>query len=252
MGLFDAEIALVTGGASGIGEATARLLAAEGAQVVIADVNEDLGQQVADDLGARFARLDVSSGSQYREVVDSEAFTIGVLNAGIGLRYDNLDDVTDEAIMRALSINTFGVMAGTRELARSMAPRGGGRISVTASMAGLVSHPHSPVYGATKWGAVGWVLSIAPSLQARGISINAICPGIVDTPILGPGGGDMMRGMGMAVLTADEVAAAHIGALTSGNTGVAFTVQAIRGVNVHVFAEVEGYQSGGSAPGTRD
>ncbi len=244
MGLFDGQVALVTGGASGIGASTARRLIEEGAQVVVADVNDDLGIALANEIGANYEHLDVSSGPEYRRVIETYDFTLGILNAGIGMRFSDLDDVTDEQLTHVLMVNTFGVMAGTRDLARAMAKRGGGRISVTASMAGLVAHPQSPAYGASKWGAVGWVQSIAPQLEARGITINAVCPGLVDTPILGPGGGDMMRGMGMSLMSADDVADAHVVALTSGLTGALFTAQATRGVNVHEFAAIEGYQSG--------
>ena len=82
-------------------------------------------------------------------------------------------------------------------------------------MASLTAHVQSPVYGASKWGVMGWVRAIAPQLQTFDISINAVCPGLVDTPILGPGGGDMMRGMGMKVLDPEEVAEAHHRALTT-------------------------------------
>ena len=150
--------------------------------------------------------------------------------------------IGDEEIDRILGVNLNGVLYGTRELARTMAPRGGGRISVTASLGGLTAHHMSPIYAASKWGVVGWVRAIAPSLSERGVRVNGVCPALVDTPILGPGGGEMMRKLGLKTLTPAEVAAAHDLALRSEDTGQLFTVQVGRDVAPFTFAAVPGYQ----------
>ena len=89
---------------------------------------------------------------------------------------------------------------------------------------------------------LGLALAIAPALDAEGITINAVCPGLVDTPILGPGGGDMMREMGLKVLDPAEVARAHLDLLDSTRTGDIVTVQAESSVAVHTFNPVVGYQ----------
>lgn len=238
---FAGQRALVTGGASGIGEATSRLLIAEGASVVITDVNDDLGRALASEIGAEFAHLEVSDSAQTAALIAANEFTIGVLNAGVGARFDDLRNVSDELFERVMDVNMGGVFYGTRELFRSMAGRGGS-ISVTASIAGIAAHTQSPIYGASKSAVIGWIRAIAPSLQAEGVSINAVCPGLVDTPILGPGGADMMRGMGMKVLSASEVAEAHATSLLHSETGTIFTVQAEVPVGIHVFDPVAGYQ----------
>ena len=241
MDRFAGHQVLVTGGASGIGEATARALRAEGAQVVIADINDTLGRQVADEIGAEYEHLDVRKSDQWANVVQRHHFTDGVLNAGAGARFNDLREVSDDTLETVLDTNLLGIMIGTRELFRSMADRGGA-ISVTSSIAGLVAHTQSPVYAASKWGTIGWVRSIATSLAQSGVIINAVCPGLVDTPILGPGGGDAMRKMGLKVLAAAEVATAHLDSLLHTEPGTVFTVQAEVPVGIHESKSIAGYQ----------
>lgn len=238
---FDGQIALVTGGASGIGESTARMLINEGASVVIADLNDSLGEALAAEIGAEYVHLDVSNSAQWTTVAASHPFTIGVLNAGVGARFEDLRTVQDDVFERVMAVNVGGVFYGTRELFRTMAGRGGA-ISVTASIAGIAAHTQSPIYGASKAAVVGWIRAIAPSLAAEGVTINAVCPGLVDTPILGPGGADMMRGMGMKMLDPSEVAEAHAISLLHAETGTIFTSQAGVDVGIHVFPPIVGYQ----------
>ena len=251
MGKYDGHIALVTGGGSGIGEAVVELLTREGADVVIGDWDDGAANAVAARTGATAVHLDQGDGYSWRSVAASRPFTIGIINAGVGLRFENLDDVTDDQVRAVTDVNLNGVIFGTRELARNMKQLGGGRISVTASMASLVAHVQSPVYGASKWGAMGWIRAIAPQLETFDIQINGVCPGLVDTPILGPGGGDMMRGMGMKLLDPSDVAATHDRALGSNQTGQAFVVQATRGITIFEFADVPGSQGGGPPPGAK-
>jgi NAD(P)-dependent dehydrogenase (short-subunit alcohol dehydrogenase family) len=241
MGGFDGARALVTGGGSGIGAAAARALVDAGAQVTVTDVDAATVSAVADEIGGRAAALDVADPAAWREVVADDPYDIAVLNAGVGARFDDLRTLDDELLHRVMAVNVEGVILGTREMLRVMAGRGG-RISVTASVAGLAVHTQSPVYAASKWAVVGWVRAIAPSLHEHGVAINAICPGLVDTPILGPGGGDRMRAMGLQVLDAEEVAAAHLDVLASGGTGRVLAVQRQHGVTEHEFNPVIGYQ----------
>jgi NAD(P)-dependent dehydrogenase (short-subunit alcohol dehydrogenase family) len=242
MGRYDGSTALVTGGGSGIGEATVELLAREGATVVVADRDTAGAERVAASTGAVAVTFDQGDPDAWRALVAAHPFDVAVINAGVGGRFADLDDVSDDDFRTILGINLDGVLYGTRELARTMGPRGGGRISVTASIGGLVAHHMSPIYAASKWGVVGWVRSIAPSLVARNVRINGVCPALVDTPILGPGGGEMMRQMGLKTLTPAEVAAAHDVALSAEVTGELFTVQVGREVVPFTFAPVPGYQ----------
>ncbi|MFN8167631.1 MAG: SDR family NAD(P)-dependent oxidoreductase [Candidatus Nanopelagicales bacterium] len=241
MARFAGKVALVTGGARGIGEAVVRLLVDEGAEVVVADVLDDEGRALAEETGSAYVHLDVSDPDGWRAALDGRAVDLGVLNAGIGARYDDLLDVPDGVFEQVIAVNATGVYLGTRELLRVMRGRGGA-ISVTASIAGLVAHTQSPIYAASKWAALGWVRSVAPSLLADGVRINAVCPGLVDTPILGPGGGDRMRAMGLAVLDPGDVAQAHADLLAGDASGEVVTVQHGRGVLRHEPAEVAGYQ----------
>jgi NAD(P)-dependent dehydrogenase (short-subunit alcohol dehydrogenase family) len=241
MARFAGQVALVTGGARGIGESVSRLLASEGAHVVVADVLEEPAAALAAEIGGEHVQLDVADPGSWRTAIGDRPFTLGVLNAGIGARYDDLTQVPDGVFEQVAAVNATGVYLGTRELLRSMRGRGGA-ISVTASIAGLVAHIQSPIYAASKWAAIGWVRAIAPSLLVDGVRINALCPGLVDTPILGPGGGQRMRDMGLSVLDPAEVAEGHAALLLGSDTGQAYTIQHGLGLRRHEFTSVEGYQ----------
>ena len=252
MGKYDGHVALVTGGGSGIGEAVVELLTREGAEVVIGDWDDENAQRVAEKTGATAVHLDQGDGFSWRSVAATRPFTIGVINAGVGLRFENLDDVTDDQIRAVTDVNLNGVIFGTRELARGMKQIGGGRISVTASMASSSRTCRAPstarASGARWAGSARSRRSCRPSTS----SINGVCPGLVDTPILGPGGGDMMRGMGMQLLTPDAGRRrprprAHLERDRPGAT----SIQASRGLTTFEFAEVPGHQDGGPPPGAK-
>lgn len=239
MGRFDGRTALVTGASSGIGAATARLLAQEGAHVLVADIVDPSG--VASEIEGEAIHLDVAHADSWSHALTGRAIDLGVLNAGVGARFDDLLNLDADIVHNVMNVNVSGVILGTKELARAMAGRVGA-ISVTASIAGVAAHTQSPVYGASKWAVLGWVRAIAPALSDRSITINAVCPGLVDTPILGPGGGELMRSMGMQLLTPEEVAQVHLDTLAGDATGQVIIVQAGRTPSVHTFADVEGYQ----------
>jgi NAD(P)-dependent dehydrogenase (short-subunit alcohol dehydrogenase family) len=141
--------------------------------------------------------------------------------------------LTDEQYRRILGANADGVVNGVRRLAQVMEP--GGAIVATASLAGLTTMELDPIYAGTKHFVVGFVRSVARQLHERGITINAVCPAIVDTPLLGAGGADRVRSAGYELLSPDEVAAAILKAARSGETGQAWPVVPGRPVEPHEF-----------------
>src|SRR5881409_1084002 len=158
-GLLDGRGALVTGGASGIGLASARRLASEGARVVVLDVNEADGKAAAEEVDGQFVRCDVTDPSDVAEAVrqaDEHLGRIDVahLNAGVVSATNDVETLTDREYRRVMGVNVDGVVFGIREAARAMKP-GGGAIVATASLAGLVAYPTDPLYALTKHAVVG-------------------------------------------------------------------------------------------------
>jgi NAD(P)-dependent dehydrogenase (short-subunit alcohol dehydrogenase family) len=208
--------ALVTGGRSGIGAALVAALELDGAEVQVLDIAD--GFDVAD--------------PRAWEAVGSVDFA--ALNAGVTTGEGDVAKLTDEQYRRIRGANADGVVNGVRRLAQVMEP--GGAIVATASLAGLTTMELDPIYAATKHFVVGFVRSVAKQLGERGITINAVCPAIVDTPLLGEGGAERVRGAGYEVLSPDEVAAAILKAARSGETGQAWPVIPGRPVEPHVFS----------------
>jgi NAD(P)-dependent dehydrogenase (short-subunit alcohol dehydrogenase family) len=197
--------ALVTGGASGIGAALVARLRAEGFDVRVLDLTNG---------------FDVGDPRDWDAV---EAFDVACLNAGVLGGPADPAELTLEGYRRAMAVNVDGVVLGVRRLARVMAP--GSRIVCTASLAGLTAVPEDPIYAATKHAVVGFVRSVAPALERRGISINAVCPGFVDTAMVDGELRERLEGAGFPLLATEEVADAAWIALTSGETGHAWAVQ---------------------------
>ncbi|MHB1987191.1 MAG: SDR family NAD(P)-dependent oxidoreductase [Acidimicrobiales bacterium] len=245
MSSLDGKIALITGGASGIGLATARRLRAEGALVVVVDVDEGAGRRVAEDLDGRFVRLDVAEPHEWAEVVSAIAGELGgidiaYLNAGVVTGTGDLAEVSDEQYRRILRANVDGVFFGARAVVPAMQARGGGTIVATASIAGLVAYFPDPVYGLTKHAVVGLVRALAPQLQAKGITINAICPGIVDTPLIDEQARRMIAAANFPMIGADDIAQAVYDRVGSKETGQAWVVQVGLGAVAYRFAGVPG------------
>jgi NAD(P)-dependent dehydrogenase (short-subunit alcohol dehydrogenase family) len=218
-------VALVTGAASGIGAATAARLATEGATVVVADVQQEAGEKVAADVGGRFARLDVTSAAGWAGVVAEVLATegrldIAHLNAGVMTGAGDVRALTDAQIDRVLGVNVLGVLYGVRAVAPAM-PDGGG-IVATASVAGLIGWSPDPVYTSSKHAVVGLVRALDPQLDALGISINAVCPGIVDTAMLGVEVRGVLEGAGVPIIPPEQIAEGVVTALRSGRTGTCF------------------------------
>ena len=176
--------ALVTGGAQGIGAAIALRLAAEGAEVVIGDVNEEGARTVAAEFGGTAALLDVTDPGAARAVVEEHGpFPILVNNAGTD-DFAFLTDITPDRWRRLLAINLEGVFACTQAVLPAMQEAGYGRIVNIASEAGRVGSKGSAVYSAAKGGVIAFTKVIARENGRYAITANAIAPGPIDTPLL--------------------------------------------------------------------
>ncbi len=184
------KVAIVTGGASGIGQATAELFVEEGASVVIADVDTDAGDEVASKLGsaAAFLRTDVSSADDVQATADFAVERFGGLhvmvnNAGIGGSPHRFlkDDFRD--FNRVMAVNLLGVMLGSQRAARHMATHGGGAIINVTSIAGINAGAGFTTYRATKAAVIHFTKSLAIELAEHGIRANCIAPAHIATPI---------------------------------------------------------------------
>jgi len=180
--------ALVTGGASGIGAATCRRLAAEGATVAVTDLALDNAGEVAAEIGGRAYELDVRSTESIAAAVDGAEADLGPLdvlvnNAG----YDEFGFFvhTDEAMWdRVIAVNLRGVIAVTHAVLPGMQERRSGRIVNTASEAGRVGSPGSSVYSGAKGGVIGFTKAIAAEAARYDVTCNAVAPGPIETPLL--------------------------------------------------------------------
>ena len=182
---FEGRVAVVTGAAQGIGEAYARGLAAEGASVVVADVNVEAGERVAAEVGGSFVRTDVSSHESAAAMVEAATAAYGgidllVNNAAIygEMQFDLLVTVDWDYYRRFMAVNLDGALVMTRACYRSMQARGGGAIVNQSSTAAWL---YSGFYGLAKVGVNGLTQQLAHELGGMGIRVNAIAPGPTDT-----------------------------------------------------------------------
>jgi len=196
--------ALVTGGRSGIGAAIVSKLEQEGADVRVLDIADG---------------FDVSDPSAWEAV---DAVDLACLNAGVVAREADLTRISDEQYRRITGVNVDGVVFGVRRLAQVM---DGGAIVVTASLAGLTATEQDPLYALTKHAVVGFVRSVAPQLAERGIRLNMVNPGFVDTPMLDAVGRAAFEAAGFPLLQPEEVAAAVLRAAEDEDVGQAWIVQ---------------------------
>ena len=182
------KVALITGAARGQGAAAARRFAAEGAQVMITDVLDDQGKELASELGAEYCHLDVSSEESWTEAVAFTVQTFGeitvlVNNAGI-LHFSALADTSLADYQRVIGINQVGTFLGMRSVVPSMKAAGGGSIVNVSSVEGLGGMPYLTAYTASKFAIRGMTKVAAMELGQHGIRVNSVHPGAIDTSMV--------------------------------------------------------------------
>lgn len=185
MGRLEGKVCLITGGARGQGEAEARLFAAEGATVWITDVLDAEGAVLAEEISAHYRALDVRDEDTWQAVVDEIVTNHGTLdvlvnNAGI-FRANRLVDTPTDEFNLVMDINTTGVFLGMRTVAPPMIAAGSGSIINISSLAGLRAAAGALAYGASKWAVRGMTKSASVELARKGIRVNSIHPGLIET-----------------------------------------------------------------------
>ncbi len=184
---------LITGAASGIGEATARACADEGAYVVVTDLNSSDGEALAEELadigaGAEFHRLDVTDSDRFHEVVEevSETHGIDVLinNAGTGHPSAYVEDTDDSMRDFVLDVNINGVWNGCHAALPHMKEQGHGAIVNVGSLASIRGLPKQAAYSLSKGAVLNFTRAVAAEAGPKGVRVNAVCPGFTDTPLL--------------------------------------------------------------------
>jgi NAD(P)-dependent dehydrogenase (short-subunit alcohol dehydrogenase family) len=228
-------VAVVTGAASGVGAASARRLARDGAFVVVVDIDDKGGERVAQEIGGRFHHVDVANAEAWRalaEALAGEDVALAHLNAGILASTDGLPFLeTPTARYRTIvGVNLDGVVLGVHTLAPLMIERGGGSIAVTASLAGLIPYGADPIYAATKHGVVGFVRSVAPQLDRAGVRLHALCPAGIDTPMVTGTMRAQGRASGNAFMAPETVADAVAALLERDDAGRVQLISEAKGV----------------------
>lgn len=190
-GRLDGKVAVITGGSSGMGEATARLFVREGARVIIGDVQKEKGEAVATSIGpeCRFVAADVSVSEDVQALVHAAVDGFGRLdvmynNAGIGGGEGSIVDCSEEVFDRVIAIDLKAVWLGMRHALPHLIASGSGSIITTASVSGLMAMPGQGAYGSAKGGVIQLTRVCAIENAEKGVRANCICPGGILTPIL--------------------------------------------------------------------
>jgi NAD(P)-dependent dehydrogenase (short-subunit alcohol dehydrogenase family) len=238
------KVALVTGGASGIGRAVATALAERGALVAIVDVDEQEGAAVAARLDGEFVAADVSDLHQCLHAVEVVCERFGGvdlvhLNAGVSTGCGLGEDFSLDAYRRAMGVNLDGVAFGVHAALPALKARGGGAIVATASLAGLTGVPFDPIYGANKHAVVGLVRALGPALAGEGIRVNAVCPGFAESKIIEPIR-DALSAQGLPIIPAERVAETVVTLFEGEMSGECWYVQAGRPSEPFAFRGIPG------------
>jgi NAD(P)-dependent dehydrogenase (short-subunit alcohol dehydrogenase family) len=223
--------AVVTGAGSGIGRAASEVFAGAGANVVAVDLDASAAEETAQVVDGVAVVGDVSDPGLWTEVVATAdaagGLDVAYLNAGLYGWAGPIEELPVDLYQRTVAANIGGVVLGTRAAVPAMRARGGGAIVVTASVAGIVPFAGNPLYTLTKQGVAGFVVALAPNLAADGITINAVCPGPVDTPMTsGALGGADPADFGFDLIPPEAIAEAALLLATSEGTGRCLAVRA--------------------------
>ena len=187
MGRLQDKVCLITGGARGQGAAEAKLFKSEGARVWVTDVLDEEGQALADDIGVQYRHLDVRDEAGWSKLVEEIVGVDGGLNvlinnAGI-FRSNRLVDTPTDEFQLVMDINCLGVFLGMRSVAPAMMATGNGSIVNISSLAGLRAATGSLAYGASKWAVRGMTKTASVEFARKGIRVNSIHPGLIETPM---------------------------------------------------------------------
>lgn len=231
MARFDGRVALITGGASGIGKATALRIASEGGAVAVADIQEQDGAEVVSEIEAAggtaaFVKLDVTSEEDWNQAVDTTVATFGKLdvlvnNAGIG-DTDPIEVTTVDTWNKVVAVTQTSVFLGMRAAAEQLKASGNGSVVNISSMDGIVGSGVSPAYHAAKGAVRLLTKTTALGWAKEGVRVNSVHPGFIDTPILGDTDRDMLiAGTPMGRLGRPEEMAALIAFVASDDASFA-------------------------------
>ncbi len=223
------KVALVTGGASGLGAATCIALAEAGAEVVIADLDTQAGPRLAERLGGHFVETDVSDlDSNLRAVAFAtercDGIDLAFLNAGVTSGCGLGEEFDLALYRRAMGVNLDGVVFGIHAVLPALRATGGGAIVATSSLAGLTGVPLEPIYTANKHAVVGLVRSLGPALATEGIRLNGICPGFAETPMIAPIRSALIES-GLDIVPAETVAATVLRIFAGEEAGECWFIQ---------------------------
>ena len=222
------KVALITGGASGIGKATALALAEAGAVVIVADVDGS-GEELAVQIGGHFLQVDVTDLEANEAMVAAAVDHAGgldhvFLNAGVSTGTWFGDDFDVSLYRRAMGVNLDGVVFGVQAALPALRQRGGGSIVATASLAGLTGMPMDPVYTANKHGVVGLVRALGPALVHDGIRVNAVCPGFTESKLT-EGIEEGIAQYGVPLMPASDIASVVLNLFAGDMAGEVWFVQ---------------------------
>jgi NAD(P)-dependent dehydrogenase (short-subunit alcohol dehydrogenase family) len=238
------KVALVTGGASGLGRATCLALAEAGAVVIVADVDVAGGEEVAERIGGHFVETDVSDLEANRAAVGfatnkAGGLDLAYLNAGVASGTGLGDEFDLAAYRRAMGVNLDGVVFGTHAVLPALRARGGGAIVATASLAGLMGMAMDPIYTANKHAVVGLARALGPALAPEGIRFNAICPGFAESALVAPVR-EALVAAGFEIIPAERVADGVLELFTNDAAGECWFVQPGRDPAPFQFRNVPG------------